>query len=215
MSNCRNATFAIILSGAALVSACKPADKPGDPAPTAVAAAPVEATEPSVLPALFAGIAGVERVPAELIEQMANETAPHWARCGDEMVARIVGADGKDQGFIIARNVMFTYVDAPIDVPSQQAGVTARQGINLRSNSHVQYFGEGVSRTGIDGRTTTKAGWIGPVRQTAPLPNWRADQTNGVWSATFRASATDAVEWSARHRAADCAAIPPGAPAAD
>jgi hypothetical protein len=205
--------LALILSSAAIVSACKPAEKPADLQPTAEAAAPVDTTTPSAMPALFAGIAGADRVPAALLGQMATETAPHWARCGDEMVAAVVGADGKDQGFIVARNVSFTFVDAPIDVPSQQAGTTTRQGINLRSNSHVQYFGEGVSRTDISGRSITKAGWSGPVRLTAPLPHWRADEIKGAWTAIFRHNATDASEWTARYRAADCAAVPPGAPA--
>jgi hypothetical protein len=104
-------------------------------------------------------------------------------------------------------------VNAAIDVPSQQAGVTVRQGINLRSASHVQYFGEGVSRTDISGRTVTKAGWGAPVNMTAPLPHWRVEEAKGTWTAIFRPNVTDTTEWAARYKAADCAAVPAGAPA--
>lgn len=216
MNDRRIVSLLLVATGALVVTACKPAEKPAAPAETTEVAAPAADVAPAAAPAapaLFAGIAGADRVPASLIDQMATETARHWARCGDEMVAKVVGADGKDEGFIIARGVSFQSVDAAIDVPSQKAGNTARQGINLRSSSHVQYFGEGVSRTDVSGRTVTKAGWSDPVRLTAPLPHWRADETNGAWTAIFRPNATDAAEWTARYQAADCAAVPPGAPA--
>jgi hypothetical protein len=127
------------------------------------------------------------------------------------MVAEVLGADGKPEGFIVASGVSFTSVDAAIDVPSQQQGVTSRRGINLRSASYAQYFGEGVSHTDISGRTVTKAGWGSELRMTAPLPHWRADETKGSWSAIFRPNTTDTAEWNQRYRAADCAAVPPRA----
>jgi hypothetical protein len=96
-------------------------------------------------------------------------------------------------------------------VPSQKAGVTSRLGINLRSSSYVQYFGEGVTRTDISGRQVTKAGWGDEKRLTAPLPFWQAEQAAGAWTAEFRRNAPDAVQWNARYRAADCAALPPKA----
>jgi hypothetical protein len=213
MINRNHITLMLLASGAIIVSACKPAEKPAEPAATAEATAPAEQTAPAANPALVDGIAGVDLVPPALIEQIASETAPHWARCGNDMVAKVIAADGKDEGFIIARGVSFTSVNAAIDVPSQQAGVTARQGINLRSASHVQYFGEGVSHTDISGRTVTKAGWSAVKPLTAPLPHWRVDQTNGTWTAIFRPNVTDTAEWAARYKAADCAAVPAGAPA--
>lgn len=220
MTNRNHITLMLLASGAILVTACKPAEKPAASAdatvPTVAAtdAATDMATAPAALPPLFEGVAGVDRVPEALLTPMATEAAPHWARCGAEMVARVVGADGKDEGFIVARGVSFSFVDAAIDVPSQQAGVTARQGVNLRSASYVQYFGEGVSHTDISGRTVTKAGWSGVKRMTAPLPHWRTDQTNGTWTAIFRPNVTDTAEWAARYKAADCANVPEGAPAA-
>ena len=206
-------TLMLLASGAMIVSACKPAEKPAEPAATAEATAPAEQTAPAANPALVDGIAGVDLVPPALIEQIASETAPHWARCGNDMVAKVVGANGKDEGFIVARGPSFTAVNAAIDVPSQQAGVTVRQGLNLRSASHGQYFGEGVSRTDISGRTVTKAGWGAPVNMTAPLPHWRVEEAKGTWTAIFRPNVTDATEWAARYKAADCAAVPAGAPA--
>lgn len=217
MTNRNRTTLMLLATVAMVVSACKPAEKPAEP--TADAAAPAAdvatavATAPAAVPALFDGIAGVDRVPASLLATMAAETAPHWARCGAEMVTKVMTADGKEEGFIVARGVQFTFVDAAIDVPSQQAGVTARQGINLRSNSYVQYFGEGVSHTDISGRTVTKAGWSASKPLAAPLPHWRADQTNGNWTAIFRPNVTDGSEWTARYKAADCTAVPAGAPA--
>lgn len=210
----KQTTLMSLATGAMILSACKPAEKPADPAATAETTAPAEATAPAANPPIFDGIAGVDAVPPALIEQMASETAPHWARCGSEMVAKVIGADGKDEGFIIARGVSFQTVAAAIDVPSQQAGVTTRTGVNLRSASHAQYFGEGVSRTDISGRTVTKAGWSDVKRLTAPLPHWTATETAGTWSATFRPNVTDGKQWAARYQAADCAALPPGAPAA-
>ena len=206
----RNHTACVVFAGTILVSACSPAAKAPDPAPTtettaAVDAAPAAAT---AVPALLAGIAGLDAVPPALVGQMASDTAPHWARCGDDLVAQVIGPDGKPQGFIIARGVNITLVDAAIDVPSQQQGTTSRKGINLRSNSHVQYFGDGVSHTDISGRTVTNAGWGNEVRLTAPLPHWRADEVKGTWTAVFRPNTTDATEWDARYRAADCAALP-------
>jgi hypothetical protein len=201
-----------VIAGAILLSACSPSAKAPDPAPTTTTTTTTVETAPAptaAVPALFAGIAGLDRVPASLVSQMAADTAPHWARCGDDLVTQVIGADGKPQGFIIARGVNFTLVDAAIDVPSQQQGTTSRQGINLRSNSHIQYFGEGVSHTDISGRTVTNAGWGGEVRLTAPLPHWRADEVNGTWSAIFRPNTTDAAEYTARYRAADCTALPP------
>lgn len=204
----RQAIISTILAtaGAIMAAACSPGEKKAEPAPTATV--DTAATAVPAVPALLQGIPGVDRIPPSLLAQIESDTASHWARCGDDLVARVVGADGKDQGFIVARSPSFQFVDTPIDVPSQQRGVTARQGINLRSNTHVQYFGEGVSRTDISGRTLTKAGWGEERRLTAPLPFWRADQVNGAWVAEFRPGATDAGEWSQRHQAADCAAVP-------
>ena len=206
----RNHTASFVLAGTILVSACSPAAP--DPAPsaeTAAATAPAATTPtPTAAPALLAGIAGLDQVPAALVGPMSTETAPYWARCGDDLVAQVLDADGKPQGFIVARGVNITIVDAAIDVPSQQQGTTSRKGINLRSNSHIQYFGEGVSHTDISGRTVTNAGWGNEVRLTAPLPHWRADEVNGTWTAVFRPNTTDAAEWTARYRAADCAALP-------
>jgi hypothetical protein len=213
MSNSTHITLMLLTGSAIMVSACKPAEKPAAPAVTTEATAPAEAAVNAALPPLFVGIAGVERVPEALLTPMAIDAGPHWARCGDTMVARVVGSDGKDEGFIVARGVSFTSVDAAVDVPSQQAGVTARQGINLRSASYVQYFGEGVSRTDISGRTITNAGWSEVKPLTAPLPHWRADQTNGSWVSIFRPNVTDSAEWAARYKAADCAVVPAGAPA--
>lgn len=218
MVNRKHITLLLLASGAFVVTACKPAEKPAEPAATAEApvvdmAAPA-APAADAVPALFAGVAGVDRVPATLLASMATETSPHWARCGDEMVAKVVGADGKDEGFIVARGVSFTTVDAAIDVPSQQAGTSARQGVNLRSAAYAQYFGDGISHTDISGRTVTNAGWSNVKRLTAPLPHWRIDQVNGTWQAVFRPNTTDAAAWSARYVAADCAAVPAGAPAA-
>lgn len=200
-------------TGALALLACSPGNKAEDPAAkTETAAAPTPAeTAPADAPAasqLFAGVAGVDGVPAALLPQMIAETAPHWARCGDEMVAEVLNADGKPEGFIVARGVSFTSVDAAIDVPSQQQGVTSRRGINLRSASYSQYFGDGVSHTDISGRTVTKAGWANELRMTAPLPHWRADETNGAWTAIFRPNTTDSDQWQKRYRAADCAAVP-------
>jgi hypothetical protein len=204
-------------TGTLALAACSPSGKAADPAPSTDTAA-ATATPPAATAAapaasapasLFDGIAGADRVPASLLPQMAADIVPHWTRCGNEMVTQVMGADGKPQGFIVARGVSFTTVDAPIDVPSQQAGVTARRGINLRSNSHIQYFGEGVSRTDISGRTVTKAGWGAEQRLTAPLPFWRAEEAKGAWTAVFRGNAPDAAEWTARYRTTDCAALPP------
>lgn len=205
-------------TGSLAIAACSPGGKAGDPATTAEATS--EATTPSAAPAepaavvaapagLFDGIAGVDRVPAGLLPQMATDTAPHWTRCGAEMVTEVMSADGKPEGFVIARGLSFAFVDAAIDVPSQKVGVTSRRGINLRSDTHARYFGEGVSHTDISGRTVTRAGWGAEVRLTAPLPHWRADEVNGAWQATFRPNATDGATWPQRYRAADCASLPP------
>ena len=79
-------------------------------------------------------------------------------------------------------------------MPSQKAGVTSRLGVNLRSSSYVQYFGEGVTRTDISGRKLVKAGWGDEKRLTAPLPFWQGEQTNGIWTAAFRRNALEHVE---------------------
>ena len=201
-------------SGTLALVACSPSGKAADPAPkTDVAAvpAPVDAAPAVAANPMFQGIPGVDRVPASLLPQLASDTAPHWARCGDEMVAEVLGTDGKAEGFIVARGVSFTFVDAPIDVPSQKAGVTSRLGVNLRSSSYVQYFGEGVTRTDISGRKLVKAGWGDEKRLTAPLPFWQGEQANGIWTAAFRRNAPDAAQWAARYRTADCASLPPKA----
>jgi hypothetical protein len=207
----------IVATGALALIACSPGGKTEDPAASTEGAAATATAEPApagaaaVAKPLFEGVAGVDGVPASLLPQMVAETAPHWARCGDEMVAEVLGADGKSEGFIVARGVSFTSVDAAIDVPSQKQGVTSRRGINLRSTSYVQYFGEGVSRSDISGRNVVKAGWGDELRMTAPLPHWRADEANGTWQAVFRPNTTDSDQWKQRYRAADCAAVPPKA----
>jgi hypothetical protein len=212
----RRLTSGILAGTAMALAACSPGGKATDPAPktettTAATTTATTAAAPAAPAGLFDGIAGTDRVPASLLPQMAAETAPHWARCGDDMVAEVLGADGKLQGFIVARGVSFTMLDTPIDVPSQKAGVTTRRGFNLRSASYFQYFGEGVTRTDISGRQVTKAGWADEKRLTAPLPFWQAEETGGVWKAEFRRNATDAAEWQQRYRAADCTAVPPRA----
>ncbi|PZN96076.1 MAG: hypothetical protein DCF31_04670 [Alphaproteobacteria bacterium] len=124
------------------------------------------------------------------------------------MVSQVFGPNGRSEGFIVASDVSFQFVEGAIDVPSQQQGVTKRLSINLRSDKYAQYFGEGVERTDISGRTITLAGWSDEQPLTAPLPHWRADEVNGTWTADFRRNAADASTWRERYRAADCAAVP-------
>lgn len=177
---------------------------------SAVATAPAAATA-SAVPALFAGIAGVDRVPATLLAQMAADTAPHWTRCGDEMVTQVMSAAGQPEGIIVARALSFQFVDAAIGVPARQAGVTSSTGINLRSNTHQQHFTAGIGRTDASGRRVVEPGWGEEIRVTAPLPFWTATETNGAWTAAFRPNSTDAAAWTQRYRAVDCGAVPPKA----
>jgi hypothetical protein len=205
----RNQTASAMLAATILLAACSPAADTADRAETGETTDTAAAAPVANAPPLLAGFAGLNQVPGALLGQMATDTAPHWARCGDDLVTQVRDADGQPQGFIVARGVNVTVVDSPVTVPRQQQGVTSRKGINLRSNSHVQYFGEGVSHTDISGRTVTNAGWGSELRLSAPLPHWQADEISGAWTATFRPNTVDATEWAARYRAADCAALPP------